>query len=382
MSNISLAAARLFTDAANAVETGRAAAPARVAVTGLGSELGEKAVADACSAAVSKGCGIYYLGTVSVPGAVNIRCDGEDACHAEMNRLLQADVCDAAVTMHALFPIGTATVGRVITPSRGKEMFIATTTGAPSSDRNESLVLGAIYGIIAAKACGYERPGVGLLNIDGARRAETSLRKLRDQGFPLDFVESARKDGGALMRGNDVLLGTPDVLVCDPLTGNTLMKMLSAYSSGGDRECSGYGYGPGIGTDMKSPVLIVSRASDTPVILNAVRYAAEICDGGISEICAAVLGLAEKCGLHEILRERKEATVEKGADAAPPARVPVTESIPGIEAADVEDAERLLRKNGVYAEGAMGCTGPVIMVSSADLERAKKLLREAGYISD
>ncbi len=57
------------------------------------------------------------------------------------------------------------------------------------------------------------------------------------------FADSARADGGALMRGNDVLLGTPDVLVCDPLTGNVLVKMLSAYTSAGDYESAGYGYG-------------------------------------------------------------------------------------------------------------------------------------------
>jgi hypothetical protein len=88
------------------------------------------------------------------------------------------------------------------------------------------------------------------------------------------FADSARADGGALMRGNDVLLGRPTCSCGDPLTGNVLVKMLSAYTSGGDYESAGYGYGPGIGRDTGRLVLIVSRASGTPVILNAIVYAA------------------------------------------------------------------------------------------------------------
>ena len=34
----------------------------------------------------------------------------------------------------------------------------------------------------------------------------------------------------------------------------------------------------------------------------------------------------------------------------------------------------------IYAESAMGCTGPLVLVSDANEERAKTLLREAGYI--
>ena len=353
----------------------------RIAVAGLGSELGEKAVADACAAAVAKGYDVCYLGIETVPGAVNITCSSEDACVAEMSRLLSSGECGAAVAMHHTFPIGTATVGRVVTPARGREMYIATTTGTPSAGRVEALVLGALYGIITARSCGISSPSVGLLNIDGARKAETALRKLRDGGFPIDFARSARADGGAVMRGNDILLGTADVLVCDPLTGNALIKMLSAFNSGGDRECSGYGYGPGIGKDIKNPVLIVSRASDTPVIFNAIRFAAEVSSGGLSQTSDDVFAQADKCGLRGILAaQQKEETSVQSDDITPPEREPVTEEIPGIEVMDIEEAARLLWKDGVYAESAMGCTGPVIMVSESNFNRAAELLRKAGYI--
>ena len=373
-------AAKMFLDAADMLETGKTVRRSRIAVTGMGSELGERPFIDACINAVSRGFRIYYLGQGVVPDAVNVICEDETDCETEMLRLLASGECDAAVTMHHAFPIGTATVGRVIAPSRGKEMFIATTTGTPSSDRIESLVLGAIYGVIAAKSSGNGNPSIGILNIDGARRAETALRNLCDAGFPLRFAESARADGGVIMRGNDVLLGTADVLVCDPLTGNVLTKMLSAYNSGGYNECSGYGYGPGIGRDARKPVMIVSRASDTPVISNAILYADEVYNGGISEITTAMLTQAEKCGLREILDSIHDRAPERIDSVAPPEREPVTESVTGIEVTDIEDATRLLWKHGIYAESGMGCTGPVVMISANNVVRAAELLSEARYI--
>ena len=41
------------------------------------------------------------------------------------------------------------------------------------------------------------------------------------------------------MRGNDVLRGTPDIMVTDSLTGNILIKMLSSYTTGGSYEAMG-----------------------------------------------------------------------------------------------------------------------------------------------
>jgi len=315
-----------------------------------------------------------------VSGAVNIHCADDVASRGEMNRLLLSGECHAAVTMHHNFPIGTATVGRVITPSRGKEMFIATTTGTPSTDRTESLVLGALYGIIAAKSCGMRHPAVGLLNIDGARRAETALRKLQSRGYPLQFAKSVRAGGGAIMRGNDVLLGAADVLVCDPLTGNVLMKMLSAFNSGGDRECSGYGYGPGVGKGVRAPVLIVSRTSDAPVVFNAIHYAEQVIKGAISKITDETLAEAGNCGLYDILEGSRDVVPAAEGNALPPESEPVTESVSGVEVTDIDAAVRLLWENSVYAESGMGCTGPVVMVSGKRLERALELLRGAGYL--
>ena len=56
--------------------------------------------------------------------------------------------------------------------------------------------------------------------------------------------------------------------------------------------------------------------------------------------------------------------------------------ISGIDVMDLEDAVEVLWKNKIYAESGMGCTGPIVLVSSANLEKSKELLIEAKYISE
>ena len=147
---------------------------------------------------------------------------------------------DGAVTMHFPFPIGVSTVGRVVTPAKGREMFVANTTGTSSADRIEGMIKNTIYGIIAAKTCGIAHPTVGILNVDGARQTEKALKELQENGYDITFAESARADGGCVMRGNDVLQGTPDIMVTDSLTGNIMVKMLSSAATGGSFEAVSY----------------------------------------------------------------------------------------------------------------------------------------------
>ena len=261
-------------------------------------------------------------------------------------------------------------------------MFLATTTGTSSANRLEGMILNTIYGIITAKACGIQEPTVGILNVDGARACETALRQLQQAGYPIRFAESVRADGGAVMRGNDVLQGTPDVMVCDSLTGNVLIKMLSSFTTGGSFESTGYGYGPGIGRDYDKLVLIISRASGAPLIANALSFADELVRGGVQKIAKAEFALADKAGLEELLRQKREASAPAVAKAEvkAPAKEPCTAGIPGIEVMDIEAAVQVLWAKDIYAESAMGCTGPLVLVSDANEERAKTLLREAGYI--
>lgn len=382
MSNLEKTIAKTFLQMAEGLESGRFGVRPRIALTGMGSEHGEENAMQAALMAAKRGVDVYYIGSLEAEGVTTIHVANDDEGHKKMEELVEKGEVDGAVTMHFPFPIGVSTVGRVITPARGKEMFVATTTGTSSSDRIEGMIKNAIYGVITAKACGVKEPTVGILNVDGARQTEMALNQLREGGYDLHWATSARADGGAVMRGNDVLQGTPDVMVMDSLTGNVMIKMMSAYTTGGSFEATGYGYGPGIGMDYEKLILIISRASGAPLIANALEYAAQLVRGKVFEVAKREFAAAEKAGLSKLLAARKAASKPAEAEEevkCPPAE-PCTASIPGIEVMDLEDAAKVLWKNGIYAETGMGCTGPLVMMSEANLEKASQLLKAAGYI--
>jgi len=381
--NLEKIIAATFEEMAQGLETGSFGRRPKIALTGMGSEHGEVNSIAAAKMAADRGVDVYYIGTLEAPGVTTVHVANEDEGHKKMDEMLANHEVDGAVTMHYPFPIGVSTVGRVITPAKGKQMFVANTTGTSSTDRIEGMIKNTISGIITAKACGIAEPTVGILNVDGARQAEMALNKLKDGGYPLNWATSARADGGAVLRGNDVLLGTPDVMVMDSLTGNVMIKMLSSFTTGGTFESTGYGYGPGIGQGYENLVLIVSRASGAPLIANALEYAAQLVKGKVFEIAKAEYAAAEKAGLSKILADRKASAAPAAAAEevkAPPAE-PCTASIPGVEVMDLEDAVKVLWKAGIYAESGMGCTGPIVMMAPANLEKSKELLKAAGYVS-
>ena len=381
--NIQKLIAETFLEMANGLESGSYGKKPKIALTGMGSEHGEENSMQAAVAAAAEGIDVYYIGTLEAPGVTTVKVADDEEGHKKMEELLENGEVDAAVTMHYPFPIGVSTVGRVITPGKGKEMFIANTTGTSSADRIEGMIKNAVYGIIAAKACGIADPSVGILNVDGARQTEKALKELADGGYPIRFAESARADGGCVMRGNDLLQGSPDIMVTDSLTGNVLVKTMSAFQTGGSYEAVGYGYGPGIGEGYDRLVMIISRASGAPVIAGAIRYAAQLVRGKVFDVAAKEFAAAKKAGLEDILKARKAAAKPAAAEAeevkAPPAEI-VTAQIPGMEVMDLEDGVQALWKNGIYAESGMGCTGPIIRVSDANLEKAKEILTAEGYI--
>lgn len=383
MNNLEKIVAKTFLSMAEGLESGSYGSRPKIALTGMGSEHGEENAMEAARIAAARGVDVYYIGTLQSEGVTTVPVSNDDEGHKKMERMLETGEVDGAVTMHFPFPIGVSTVGRAVTPARGKEMFVANTTGTSSADRVESMVINAVDGIIAAKACGVKDPTVGILNVDGARQAEMALNRLKAGGYAFRWAESGRGDGGSILRGNDVLQGTPDVLVTDSLTGNVLIKMLSAFTTGGSFEATGYGYGPGIGRDYEKLILIISRASGAPLIANALVYAAELVRGGVFSVAKEEFQNAEKAGLSKILEAHRcgakpAAAVE--TVKAPPAE-PCTASIAGIEVMDLEDAAKALWKCGIYAETGMGCTGPLVMMAQAHYEEALKLLREAGYVS-
>ena len=382
MSNLEKTIAKAFLEMAEGLENGSYGTRPRIALTGMGSEHGEENAMAAAQMAAKRGVDVYYIGTLEAEGVTTVKVADEDEGHKKMEEMVENGEVDGAVTMHFPFPIGVSTVGRAVTPAKGKEMFIANTTGTSSSDRIEGMIKNAVYGIITAKASGVKNPTVGILNVDGARQTEMALNQLKEGGYDFQWATSARADGGAVLRGNDVLQGTPDVLVTDSLTGNVLIKMLSAYTTGGSFEATGYGYGPGIGKGYDKLILIISRASGAPLIANALEFAAQLVRGKVFQVAAQEFEKAEKAGLSKILEARKAAAKPAAAEeeVKAPAAEPVTASIPGIEVMDLEDAAKVLWKAGIYAETGMGCTGPLVMMSDANHAKAVELLKAAGYI--
>lgn len=382
MGSIEKIIAQSFLKMAEGLETGAFMDRPKIALTGMGSEHGEENAMAAAKMAAKRGVDVYYIGTLTAEGVTTIPVANDEEGHKKMEEMLNNHEVDGAVTMHYPFPIGVSTVGRAITPAKGREMFIANTTGTSSSDRIEGMIKNAVSGIITAKACGVENPTVGILNVDGARQTEMALNQLKTNGYEFTWAESARADGGAVMRGNDVLEGTPDVLVTDSLTGNVLVKMLAAFTTGGSFESTGFGYGPGIGKGYDKLILIISRASGAPLIANALEYAAELVRGKVFEKANEEFAKAEKAGLTQILEARKAAAKPAAAEekVVKPAAEPCTASIAGIEVMDLEDAAQALWKEGIYAETGMGCTGPLVMMSEANHARALEILKKAGYV--
>ena len=383
MKNLEKTIAKAFLEMAEGLESGSFGVKPKIALTGMGSEHGEENAMAAAKMAAARGVDVYYIGSLEAEGVTTVKVANEDEGHKKMEEMVTSGEVDGAVTMHFPFPIGVSTVGRVITPAQGREMFVATTTGTSSADRIEGMIKNAVYGIITAKAAGIQDPTVGILNVDGARQTEMALNQLKDQGYSFTWATSARADGGTVMRGNDVLQGTPDVLVCDSLTGNVLIKMMSAYTTGGSYEATGYGYGPGIGKGYDKLIHIISRASGAPLIANALEYAAQMVRGKVFQVAEQEFAAAEKAGLEAILAARKASAKPAAQEEevkAPPAE-PCTASIPGIEVMDLEDAAKALWKEGIYAETGMGCTGPLVMMSEANHARALEILRKAGYVS-
>ena len=382
MSELEKSIAKTFLQMAEGLESGSFASRPKIALTGMGSEHGEANAMAAAVAAAKQGVDVYYIGSLEDALVHTVHVANDEEGHKKMEQMVETGEVDGAVTMHFPFPIGVSTVGRVVCPANGREMYIATTTGTSSADRIEGMIKNAIYGIITAKTAGIKEPTVGILNVDGARQTEIALNQLIKGGYDMKWATSSRADGGAVMRGNDVLEGTPDILVCDSLTGNVLIKMLSAYCTGGSYEAVGAGYGPGIGKGYEKLIHIISRASGAPLITNALLYAAQMVRGKVFQVAKAEFAAAEKAGLNNILAAHKEAA--KGASTeenvvAPPAE-PCTASIPGIEVMDLEDAAKALWKAGIYAETGMGCTGPLVMMSEANHDKALEILQKAGYV--
>ena len=304
----------------------------------------------------------------------------EASAHVRMEQLLDLQYLDACITMHYNFPIGVATVGKMITPNTGKEMILTSTTGTASIDRVKSMVLNAINGIAVAKTMGIKNPSLGILNIDGARQTVQILKELKINGYEINLGESIRHESESIMRGNDVVAGTPDVMITDTLTGNLLTKIFSCFSSGNKHEAVGYGYGPGIGEKYSRNIFIISRESGEGVIANSIKYAYEMINGNLSGKVKYEYNNAKNANLYSIInKDIRENSVEDKKIVTEPQKEVISVSINGFDIMELQEAVNHLWKNQIYAESRMGCTGPIILVNEQKLEMAIKVLLDNGY---
>ncbi len=373
--------ADVMEEIADAIETGQFGQKVRVGLTTPGSEHGEDELCRAAAMVERRNDDIepVLIGSSPVEGVDHHSAADLEEAHDIMEDLFSQDDIDCAVTLHYSFPLGVATVGRVISPCSGEEMLLATTTGSSATDRVEAMVRNALSGLAAARSLGLDQPELGILNVEGARKVEKALNELKESGLNFRFAESVRGDGGSVMRGNDLLVGSCDVMVCDTLTGNLLMKLFSAREGGGVYEVSGFGYGPGIGPGQDNIIGIVSRASGAPVIARAMEYMAEAYRGGLNQEYDDLLDRAEAAGLEEVLETEEKDSAGGEEIAAPPEKKTDVE-ISGVDVLDIESARESLWKRDIYAETGMGCSGPVVMVSDDDEETARAILNENGYL--
>ncbi|SKA09219.1 glycine/sarcosine/betaine reductase complex component C subunit alpha [Selenihalanaerobacter shriftii] len=375
----------VFNQVADALESGEYGEKTKVGITTLGSEHGIEEVVKGAELAAKQNSDIEVVligPKIETDLTIITETDCEERAHEKMEELLQAGEIDACVTNHFNFPIGVSTVGRIVTPGRGQELIIATSTGTSATHRISAMIKNAIYGIITAKAIGQEEPTVGILNVDGARQVEKALKKLDENGYEINFAESIRSDGGCVMRGNDLLVASADVMVTDTLTGNLLLKVFSAFNTGGSYEALGYGYGPGVGEDYDQIINIISRASGAPVIAGAIRYAADAAQGDIIEVVQKEFEAVKKAGLDEIITDIESSNTEKTAEeVSPPPSKTVTEEISGLDILTLDDAVQTLWKEEIYAETGMGCTGPVVLIAPEDEEEATQILKENDFIA-
>lgn len=359
----------------------RSISPKKIGLTLIGSTLGIEELIKGATWAQreNSALNIVLIGPENNSPLPLIAANSEQEQKEKMEEALRDGTIDACVTMHYNFPLNVTTIGRVQTFKSGQKMMIASTTGLADANGEKAMLLNAIYGLATAKASKIDNPTLGILNVRGAKKVAQALNTLAENGYKFQWAESHREEKGSIMRGNDLLAGSCDVMVCDSLTGNVIMKMFSSVNSAGEYEVTGDGYGAGIGGNFPYVISILSRASSAAVVANAIKYTQLMLEGDLMLRVSEELAFANRAGLAEIL----DSFAKNQATQLPPqiklARKKVDYEIAGIDVLELENALAELIANDIYAESGMGCVGPVIMISKEDQYQAEKILVAKGY---
>lgn len=376
----------VFYQIADAIESGKFSRNIKIGLTTLGCEVGVDNWVKAAEEISDRmeDFEVVLIGPRQQTHLLQFEAVTEDDMHRKMETMLDYGMLDACITTHYTYPIGVASVGKMMAPGKGRDFYLATTSGTAALNRSSAMVMNALYGIIVAKTMGITAPRVGILNVEGARQTEKALLQLAAKGYPIDFASSVRPESGCIMRGNDVIAGTPDVLVQDSLTGNITMKMCASFMTGGSSESVGAGYGPGIGEHYERMAMVISRASGYSVVQNAIMYAVQLVKGKLIQVAKREFDLARRAGLQTVIQsldaDRNGKKGRNHEEVVSPLGEPVNSGISGVDIMDIEHAVKLIWKKGIYAESGMGCTGPVLMVNQRNLEKSLTLLRQTGYL--
>ena len=123
--------AEVFSDIAEGVKSGSFGKKVKIGLTILGSEHGTEEMINAAELAASKykDFNIVLIGSKVETDLELIEVESAEEGHKLMTSMLEKGEIQGCVTQHFDFPIGVSTVGKVVTPARGKEMILATTTG-------------------------------------------------------------------------------------------------------------------------------------------------------------------------------------------------------------------------------------------------------------
>jgi len=108
-------------------------------------------------------------------------------------------------------------------------------------------------------------------------------------------------------------------------------------------------------------------------------FTASLIRGKLVDCVQRELAAAKTAGLDQIISSFTSTPV-RGEETSAPPQQPTDSEIPGVDVLSIEAAVKELWKAGIYAESAMGCTGPVVKVPSSLVGRSKEVLSKTGYL--
>ena len=118
------------------------------------------------------------------------------------------------------------------------------------------MIKNAVYGIIAAKACGIADPSVGILNVDGARQTEKALKEVGDKISDSDRSQVQAdldkvKELVAKVKGNEASASESDIdalkAAKEQLTNSAQSVFTKMYEAAGAAAGAGQQAGPDMG---------------------------------------------------------------------------------------------------------------------------------------